>query len=205
VASGGSTSDELDLDELDLDELPLYVALPAAASDRPGHRWPDTWRSMSAAVRSSSERSIGAMAATAHAGTTATPCFGRLIDLPGMELARVLPRWWARDAREGVATVDGHLLLWAPMVAGATWTLHGRLRHGALKGVPVSVDLWPHSSCFTRLTMNPQVRVATSKRYFAVGNRALDTLARELARYAGHLVPIVTGAPGSTSNGVGQV
>jgi hypothetical protein len=169
--------------ELDVTDLPLYVA-ERATSDRAPPRWPDAWRSATAAVRSSSERSLGAVAATVQASAAITPCFARLIDVPGLALADALPRWWARVARAGTAEVDGHLLLRPPALAGTTWSLHGRLRHGRLAGVPVAVDLWAHGTTFTRLTMTPQVRVATSKRYFAIGNRALDQLAIDLARCA---------------------
>jgi hypothetical protein len=174
-------------DDVGATDLPLYVAVPRPATTR-DPRMHDAWRRASSAVRASSERSVAAVVTTAQAKPVSSPCFARLIDLPGADLAGVLPRWWARVERHGVAAVDRHLLLEAPSLTGSTWTLRGHLHHGVLKGVPITVDLWAHSTCFTRVAMAPQVRVATSKRYFEAGNGALDRLAVELAACAGHVV-----------------
>lgn len=162
-------------------DLPLYVTEPVPSSRRTGSR-PVAWRQALSAMRSSPGPLSTPGAGMAHSGGATSPCFSRFIELPGDQLPTVLLEWWARAASSGRAAIGDRLLVTAPHDEGGTWTISGRLsRRAGRRALPVAVDLSAHNRLLTRMTMMPRARVATTQRYFRVGNSVLDRLVLELA------------------------
>jgi hypothetical protein len=163
-------------------DLPLYV-IDDSTTNRAAEVVHDLWRFASAAAAATAPCRPGFVPLTQdpRAMGTKPPRFSRMIDLPGDNLAAVLAEWWANAGANRTALVGGRLVVSAPRVEQGTWTLHGRLRRGLLRrAVPVVVELWAHNSWFTRLDLVPRTRVVTSRRYFRVGHRALDSFGRQL-------------------------
>jgi hypothetical protein len=119
---------------------------------------------------------------TVRAGTGASPLFRRLLDVPRDDLAAVVTAWWAATAVDGRAKVGRRLRIGTPVPVGGGWRLPARVRR---LGWPLSVviELLPQNERFTHLTMTPQMRVVTTRHYFAIGNRAFDRLGSELVRF----------------------
>jgi hypothetical protein len=66
--------------------------------------------------------------------------------------------------------------------ASVGWTMRGRVRRlTPWHWVPVVVEVWPVYEDFARMTMTPQGHVFASKRYFRLGNSALDRLCTTLS------------------------
>lgn len=111
----------------------------------------------------------------------ASPCFSRVVAVPGDRLSLVVADWWCEHAIDGRAAIDGGLVVSWPDVHGDLWSFPGHLRWVAgRRSLPVAVDLWPHNVAFTRLTMTPQDAAITSRRYFHIGHAVLDSLSRQL-------------------------
>ncbi len=114
-----------------------------------------------------------------------SPCFQRLIQVPGDDLAAVVTTWWQRTRRNGAARVGRELSVSEAHLDTGTWILHARLRRGVgRRSLPVTIDLWAHSRRFTRVSLVPTGPVITTRHYFRVGHRALDGLERDLAAAA---------------------
>jgi hypothetical protein len=164
-----------------LDDLPLYVTVPTAP-----HRGAPR-RSPASAARSGSRShaAVAAIAVVAGDEPSLSPCFSRLIDVPGGDLPVVLHQWWAWGEEDGRVAVGEHLLLVAPRLEHGAWATRGWLRGARRRTIPVEIDLWSHNRFFTRLSMSPQARVVTSRRYFAVGNAAVALFAGQLCDCCG--------------------
>jgi hypothetical protein len=155
-------------------DLPLYATVPDESKPTMG-----IWRRAQAAVKLPPRPVFAARAAVAE--TDKSPCFSRLVDLPGDELSIVLADWCVEEGVDGTTSIADGLVVSAVQFEGGTWSLIGHLRRGAgRRAVPVVVELWGYHVRFTRLTLTPRARVITSRRYFRVGHRALDGLERAL-------------------------
>ena len=168
-------------------DLPLYVTVAVESNGPAGTRrgW---WRRAGTAVMSSAGPLLVPVAPVAHTGGHLSPCFSRVIDLPGDDLSVVVLQWWAHAAVDGTALIGDRLLVSALRVDSGLWSLLGHLRRGGgRRALPVAVELWAHTSRFTRMTMTPRANVVTSGRYFGVGNGAHDCFARELVERSGRL------------------
>jgi hypothetical protein len=103
-------------------------------------------------------------------------------------VAAVLDEWWPGEAKTGVVTLRHRLKLWPPegdMLRG--WEMRGRLRRlTPLHWVPVVVYLWGKYDGFMRITVTPQSRVLTSRRYFRLGNSIVEHLFEELGKTSAH-------------------
>jgi hypothetical protein len=112
-----------------------------------------------------------------------SPIFLRMVPLNRGRLAAGLEAWWVRGATAGAVTLQRRLQLGRPLgSASAGWTMKGRVRRlTPWHWVPVVVEVWPMYDDFARMTMTPQARVYASKRYFRLGNSALDRLCTTLA------------------------
>lgn len=114
-----------------------------------------------------------------------SPRFSRAIGLPAAALPTAVCQWWKASAigdKGETVTVEGKLRLGRPSGRpGDVWSMRGRLRRPLRwHGVPVVVELSPLYGKWTRMNLNPQVRVLTSRRYFRVGHRVLDRLSAAL-------------------------
>lgn len=162
-------------------ELPVYVDDPCPAGTARSRR-----------RRSRGERCapgpyVTLLAALART-SAASPCFARMVPVPGDRLALVVADWWCEHAIDGRAVLDGGLLVSWPDVDGDLWSFPGQLRWvGGRRSLPVAIDLWPHSIAFTRMTMTPRDAAITSRRYFHVGHAVLDSLSRQLVGRAASL------------------
>jgi hypothetical protein len=109
--------------------------------------------------------------------------FFRAVAVPGCRLSAIVTAWWIAAARAGVLTVDGRLRLEPPQAdAMGGWTAYGRVRRFTRwHWVPVVLELWPAHDRGTVMIMTPRRRVITSRRYFRIGNTALDRLTAQLA------------------------
>ena len=167
-------------------DLPVYVTEPGRPNRQTTAAWhhPDwtgAWLRPSTRVTPPSGLASGTKVLTDQVRGIGSPCFHRVIEVPGDALAIVLGEWWAQQASSGGARVNRSLVVSDRQLEGGLWTLRGRLRRGVgRRPVPVALELWPHLGRFTRLTLTPRSRVVASRHYFKVGNRALDILAREL-------------------------
>jgi len=101
--------------------------------------------------------------------------FVRMVELDASRL-RALPEWWRERAGAEPLRPTRRLSLDVPQpTPGSSWRGNGALRpllHATT--VPVVLTLWPHINGWTRLTLDPQRRVAASALYFNPGHRALD-------------------------------
>ena len=101
--------------------------------------------------------------------------FVRMIEVDASRL-RSLPEWWRTRAGGEPLRPTRRVSLDAPVLTpGNCWRGQGMLRpmlHATT--VPVVLTLWPHIEGWTRLTLDPQRRVAASALYFNPGHRALD-------------------------------
>jgi hypothetical protein len=115
------------------------------------------------------------------AGGRSSATFTRMTTLHPALLVE-LPNWWQRRADEARVRVTRQLVLEAPRFeASGTWRLHGWLRSPWLhRWIPVELELWPRLGAWTKLSLEPQRRVRPGSRYFATGNRVLDTLTARL-------------------------
>jgi hypothetical protein len=89
-----------------------------------------------------------------------------------------LPTWWRRRARDNRVHATRRLVLDPPQDEGnGTWRISGCLRGPLLyRPIPIELHLWPRLGAWTKLNMTPQRRVHAGRRYFRVGNHALDAL-----------------------------
>ena len=120
-----------------------------------------------------------------HPVVTARPStysswFIRLVSVSAASLPSCLEAWWLVNSRDAIVTVDGRFRLGQPRLERGVWTMRTRLHVGRLHNVPLLLDLWPHSGDWTSLVLRPQVKVATSSRYFRVGHRAIDCFLEDL-------------------------
>ena len=113
-----------------------------------------------------------------------SPHFARTVPLGRRRLGAGFEAWWAGAAKAGAVTVQRRLKLGRPTGnADSGWTMPGRIRRlTRLHWVSVVVEVWPLYDEFARMTMTPQGHVYASKRYFRLGNSALDRLGAALAR-----------------------
>jgi len=109
--------------------------------------------------------------------------FFRSSTLPGAALGAIVTEWSEARADQGELRVDARLRLELPRVdALGGWTARGRVRRFTRwHWVPVIVELWPSLDHWTIVMMTPRRRVVTSRRYFRIGNTALDRLTTQLA------------------------
>jgi hypothetical protein len=103
------------------------------------------------------------------------------VPLSRPRLAAGIESWWTGAA--GAITVQRRLQLGRPTGnADSGWTMRGRVRRlTRWHWVPVVVEVWPLYDNYARMTMTPQGHVFVSKRYFRVGNSALDRLCAALS------------------------
>jgi hypothetical protein len=116
--------------------------------------------------------------------------FFRSAALPGARLGAIVAEWWETGAGQGSGDDGGHgerrvdasLRLELPRAdARGGWTATGRVRRCTRwHWVPVIVELWPAHDHWTIVMMTPRRRVMTSRRYFRIGNAALDRLTTQL-------------------------
>lgn len=111
------------------------------------------------------------------------PHFARTVPLSRQLLAAGMQSWWAGGARAGAITVQRRLRLGRPTGdADSGWTMRGRVRRlTRWHWIPVVVEIWPLYDGFARMTMTPQSHVFASRRYFRLGNVALDRLCTVLS------------------------
>jgi hypothetical protein len=116
--------------------------------------------------------------------SSACPVFSQMDKLSREVLATGIDRWWSRRAKNGTVLLRGRLRLGRPEGSGvAGWVMRGKMRRWTgLHWVPVVIEFWPKYEDFTLITMTPMSRVRTSKSYFRLGLRLLDSLRDELAR-----------------------
>ncbi|MGQ0824649.1 MAG: hypothetical protein ACT4OX_06410 [Actinomycetota bacterium] len=109
--------------------------------------------------------------------------FSRMIGVHPSQLAS-LPEWWRQRARDDRVQVTRRLSLEAPRSGpSGTWRMRGRMKRPFhVRSTPVELLLWPHLGAWTKLTLEPQCRVHTGRRYFSKGHRALDVLTDRLSR-----------------------
>ena len=131
-------------------------------------------------------------------------CFFRVVDVPGRELARVMPEWWARHEHDGWVNVGRELRLAemdaaeAEAAAAGVWSMRGRLWRGSLwPPTPVVIELWPHNSLWSGMSLRPGIRVVPSRRYFRTGHAGLDQLKRDLISAQVRTGPSTSRAPSS--------
>ncbi len=178
------------------DDLPGYLDEPSLSSAGGAVGLQDAWdaaRQMARALLAGpagpgGQPPISARPAGPRTSNQPTPpdtsCrFFRAVALPGCRLGAIVTAWWMAAARAGVLTVDGRLRLELPQVdALGGWTAYGRVRRFTRwHWVPVVVELWPAHDRGTVMIMTPRRRVITSRRYFRIGNAALDRLTAQLA------------------------
>jgi hypothetical protein len=113
-----------------------------------------------------------------------SPVFDRMVPLRRRRVAAVLDAWWPGEAKTGVVTVHRRLKLWPPEGDVRNgWEMRGRVRRfTSLHWVPVIVELWGKYDGFMRITVTPQSRVLTSKRYYRLGNSIVDRFWEDLAK-----------------------
>jgi hypothetical protein len=168
------------LEEAIEEDLPLYVTEPIRAGTHTDG-WRVLWRRACTAMTPPAQPMPAPRPTIAPTSGYTSASFFRVIELPGDALTVVVLRWWTHVALERRAPIGGGLLVSALRVDPGMYSLRGQLRRGVLRRrLPVVVELWAHNAQFTRVSMVPRARVLTSRRYFRVGNRALDGLAREL-------------------------
>jgi len=164
-------SSDLAVTKLD-EELPLYVGAPEPPT-KPERPEPVP----------SAPPPLAVPAPIAFTTGRLLPTYSRLIDLPGDELSGVLDEWWHSAAAGETATIRPGLRVTRPSVERSMWTFRGRLRRGiGRRSVPITLDLWGYNGAYTRVMMVPRARVATTRRYFRIGNRSLDRLVVELTQ-----------------------
>jgi len=171
-------------------DLPVYVTEPGRPHRETIVRHPAGWSHSdwassflrpSTRVTPPSGLASGTKVLADQVGGIGSPCFHRVIDVPGDALGVVLGEWWAQRATPAGARLSRSLVVTDRQLERGLWTLRGRLRRGVgRRPVPVALELWPHLGRFTRLTLTPRSRVFASRHYFKVVNKALDSLAREL-------------------------
>ena len=140
-----------------------------ARSQRPGHR-----------AASAAGRSPGTVGPR-HGDHS--PVFDLMVPLGRRRVEAVLDAWWPGGAETAIVTVQRRLQLWPPtgdVCRG--WQMQGRVRRlTSLHWVPVVVELWGKYDGFMRITVTPQSRVLTSRRYFRLGHSIIGRLWEELA------------------------
>jgi hypothetical protein len=101
-----------------------------------------------------------------------------MVPLSRADLAAALNEWFSDGTATRVVTLQHRLELAPPQGdPWRGWRLKGRVRRlTSLHWVPVVVELWPVYDDFVRMTMTPQVRVLTSRRYFRLGHAVLNRL-----------------------------
>jgi hypothetical protein len=133
-----------------------------------------------------------------------SPLFARMVPLPPGQVAGALDAWWRSDARAGVVTLRRRFEFGPPLGDPSRgWKITGRLRRMTrFHWVPVALELSSSHAYCTRITMVPQSRVLPSRRYFRVGNSALDQFLIELAVHHGLVRATPALAKRATSPGV---
>jgi hypothetical protein len=174
-----------------IEDLPVYLTEPAPVERFDRHRLAGAW---SRAYRTASSRSQsrrgqyqpleGRPPGTLNPwGENHSPVFDMMVPLQGRRVAAALEAWWPAEAKTGVVTVERRLKLWPPEGDGRSgWKMRGRLRRlTSLHWVPVVVELWEKYEGYMRITVTPQSRVLTSRRYYRLGNSVVDRMCEELA------------------------
>ncbi len=127
-----------------------------------------------------------------------SPSFTRMFPLSRSGVAAALDAWWAGGTTQQAVTLQERLQLGPPrgdMYLG--WTMKGRVRRlTTLHWVPVLIELWPVYDGFVKITMTPEVRVLTSRRYYRLGHAVLDQLWAELLATSSHIAPPRERRPG---------
>jgi hypothetical protein len=178
------------------DDLPGYLDEPSLPSAAGAVGLQEAWDAARQMARALLDPPEGAAAAPSYLRPIAGPrtsnqptppdtsCrFFRAVALPGCRLGTIVTAWWMATARAGGLTVDRRLRLGPPQAdALGGWTAYGRVRRFTRwHWVPVVVELWPAHDRGTVMIMTPRRRVITSRRYFRIGNAALDRLTAQLA------------------------
>ena len=179
-------------EQVRIEDLPLYLTEPPSVNSFDVRRVMGAWSDMHRAAAERSHRSSGhyVMPLEGRKSSAAwltnygdCPVFDLMVPLGRRRVAAVLDAWWPGEAKTGVVTLQHRLKLWPPegdMLRG--WEMRGRLRRlTALHWVPVVVYLWGKYDGFMRITVTPQSRILTSRRYFRLGNSIVEQLFEELA------------------------
>jgi hypothetical protein len=180
------------LEQTEMRDLPLYLTDPPAAAGLDVRRLMGSWSAVDrAAARHPVPSSAHYVMPFEGRKSTAAelsnygncPVFDLMVPLGRRRVADVLDAWWPGEARTGVVTLQRRLKLWPPVGdMSSGWEMHGRLRRlTPLHWVPVLVYLWGKHDGFMRITVTPQSRVLTSRRYFRLGNSIVEDLFGELA------------------------
>ncbi len=180
-----------------IEDLPAYLTEPSSAASFDRRRLMDAWSDIRRTATRDSHRSSGHYAMPFEGRRTSTallpeygdhPVFDLMVPLERRRVAAVLDAWWPGEAKTGVVTLQHRLKLWPPegdILRG--WEMRGRLRRlTVLHWVPVLVYLWGKYDGFMRISVTPQSRVLTSRRYFRVGNSIVEHLFEELANAPVH-------------------
>jgi hypothetical protein len=179
-------------DRTRIEDLPVYLIEPPADEHFDLRRLMDGWSSAYRTAASHSRRPRSGFVpfegrppgTVGHHRDGHSPVFDRMVPLRRRRVAAVLDAWWPGEAKTGVVTVHRRLKLWPPegdVVSG--WEMQGRVRRlTSLHWIPVVVELWGKYDGFMRITVTPQSRVLTSRRYFRVGNSIVDRLSEDLAK-----------------------
>jgi hypothetical protein len=164
------------------DDLPAYLIEPPPPH-RDLHRLRDGVSRAYRRTTAPAQPSIRPAAPLGGRPPTFSPLFARMVPLRRGRVAAALDAWWPGEAKSGVVTVQHRLQLGPPEGDASTgWKMKGRVRRlTTLHWIPVVVELWANYEDCTRMTMTPQARVLVSRRYFRLGNSALDRLSAELA------------------------
>jgi hypothetical protein len=176
-----------------IEDLPVYLTEPPPVEHFELRRLVGTWSGAyrAAAGRSEKPRSPSGPLEGRPAGTIGdprpagrSPVFDCMVPLERQRVAAVLDAWWSGGSKTGVIRVQRRLQLWPPegdLRSG--WEMRGRMRRlTSLHWVPVIVELWGKYDGFMRITVTPQTRVLTSRRYFRLGNSIVDRLWGDLAK-----------------------
>jgi hypothetical protein len=179
------------LERTRIEDLPLYLTEPTPVQHSDLRQlvgaWSRTYRTASSRSKARPRRYEpleGRQPNTiSHWGDFHSPVFAQMVPLQRRRVAAVLETWWPGQGQTGVVTLERRLQLWPPegdLRSG--WKMRGRLRRlTSLHWVPVVVELWGKYDGFMRITVTPQSRVLTSKRYFRLGNSVVDHIWEELA------------------------
>jgi len=174
-------------------DLPEYLADSPLSSGAGGAGLHDAWDAARQLALSLLDTPGGGAVNPAQFGSTSVPRpsrtasvaggFFRSSTLPGASLGAIVSEWSEARTNHGELRVDARLRLEPPRVdALGGWTARGRVRRFTRwHWVPVIVELWPSLDRWTIVMMTPRRRVITSRRYFRIGNTALDRLTTQLA------------------------
>jgi hypothetical protein len=175
-----------------IDDLPLYLTESPSAGGFDRRRLMDAWSDIHRTATRDSHRPCGHYVMPFEGRRSCAsslpeygdyPVFEVMVPLERRRVAAVLEAWWPGEPAAGVIILQHRLKLWPPegdILRG--WEMRGRLRRlTALHWVPVLVYLWGKYDGFMRISVTPQSRVLTSRRYFRLGNSIVEQLFQELA------------------------